>query len=204
MNLIARLPAVDDGLVAELAFAAADILRVRGGHGGGHHGDNRHVALGGRELIDGVAGQPRGSRHGLHVDKGTLAGDDYRLLDRADSHLGVDGDGEACRQVDAFPLISAEPHQNEGDRVGAGSQVDDPVLALLVADHRAGLFDEDRAGGLDRYAGQHRAGGVPHDADDHTGILSGGRGRQQHCTKKQRRASIDESTDSHAPSRSSE
>ena len=50
--------------------------------------------------------------------------------------------------------------------VGAGTQIDDPVLAAAVGDDRANLLDQRRARRLDRDTRQHRAGGVPDDAGD--------------------------------------
>src|SRR6185436_13822678 len=49
----------------------------------------------------------------------------------------------------------------EGDRVGAGPQVGDLVVALFVGDRGADFLDQRRTGRLNGDAGQHGAGGIP-------------------------------------------
>ena len=59
-----------------------------------------------------------------------------------------------------------KPGQREGHGIGAGPQIDDVVAALAVGDDGPDLFDQRRAGGFHRHAGQHRARRVSHDARD--------------------------------------
>ena len=57
-------------------------------------------------------------------------------------------------------LHGTEPGQRERHRVSAGTEIDDSILARVVGDDRADLFNQDRASGFDRHARQHRAGRV--------------------------------------------
>ena len=50
--------------------------------------------------------------------------------------------------------------------VGAGQQLGEAVAARAIADRRADLLDQDRAGGLDGDARQNCAGGVANRAGD--------------------------------------
>ena len=68
----------------------------------------------------------------------------------ADLQVGVDRGDEFGRQLDAFALDGAEPGQRERDRVGAGPQVDDPVLPGAVGDGGSDLFDQRRRSPLRR------------------------------------------------------
>ena len=79
-------------------------------------------------------------------------------------------------QLDAFALDGAEAGQRERHRVGAGPQIDDAVLAGVVADDRPDFLNQDRAGGFDRHAGQDAARRVLDDAGD--GRLRIGRRRK--------------------------
>ena len=65
-----------------------------------------------------------------------------RLFERADGKIGVDRRGELGAQLEPFPLRCGESRQREGDGVGAGPQIDDPVAALVVGDRRPDSFDE--------------------------------------------------------------
>jgi hypothetical protein len=62
-------------------------------------------------------------------------------------------DGEVHRHFEGVALHRAEAGQAEGDRIDARRQVDDPILAVAVADGGSHLFDERRAGGLDGDSG---------------------------------------------------
>ena len=85
---------------------------------------------------------------------------------RADLQVRVDRRGERSGQLDALALDGAEAGQRERDRIGAGPQVDDAVLAAAVGDGGADLFNQHVARGLDGDAGQHGAGRVLDDAGD--------------------------------------
>ena len=102
----------------------------------------------------------------LHVDDRRFAGHRDRFLDSADlsSALTV----AVNDPVSSMPsrLTVVKPGQRERHRVGAGPQVDDPVLAGAVGDDRADLLDQRRAGRFDGHAGQHGAGRVPRGAGD--------------------------------------
>ena len=69
----------------------------------------------------------------------------------------------SCSAVAAEGL---EAGQRERHDVGAGPEIGDAVAAVAVGDRRLDLLDEDVARGLDRHAGQDRAGRVFHDARD--------------------------------------
>ena len=86
-------------------------------------------------------------------------------------------------QLDAFALDGAEARQRERHRVGARPQVDDPVLAGVVADDRADFFNQHRAGGFDRHTRQHAARRVLDDAGN--GGLRIGRRRQEQRADQQ-------------------
>ena len=88
----------------------------------------------------------------LDVDDRRFAGDGDRFLERADFQVAVDRRDERARQLDAFALDGAEARQRERHRVGARPQVDDAVLAGVVADDGADLLDQDRARGFHRDA----------------------------------------------------
>ena len=77
---------------------------------------------------------------------------------------GVDVGREGRWEVDAFANDGREATQREGDRVNAGTQIDDAVLTRSVSDRRLRLLDQHRAADFDRHAGHHRAGGILHRA----------------------------------------
>ena len=101
-----------------------------------------------------------------------------RFLERADLQIGVDGGDEVGRQQQVFALHGAESGQRERDRVGAGPQIDDAVLAAPIGDGGADFLDEHRARGFDGDARQHRAGRVFHDSGN--GRLGERRRRDDH------------------------
>ena len=92
----------------------------------------------------------------LDVDDWRFTGHRDRLFEGADLQVAVDRRDKRAGQLDAFALDGAEARQREGNGVGAGQKIDDAVLAGIVADDRADLFNQDRARGFDRDAGQSR------------------------------------------------
>ena len=91
----------------------------------------------------------------LNVHDGGLAGDGDRLLEGAHAQVDIDRRCEVRRQLDAVALDRAEPRQGERDAVGAGQQIDDLVLTLIIGNNGANLFDQDGTAGFHRNAGQH-------------------------------------------------
>ena len=96
----------------------------------GHEQHDAVPALGGRRVRDELAAHDLLARGVLHVDDRRLAGDGDRLFERADLHVGVDRDRAGAGELDAFALDDAEAGQGERQRVGAGPQIDDLVLAV--------------------------------------------------------------------------
>ena len=94
-------------------------------------------------------------------------------------------------QLDAFAPDGAEARQRERHRIGAGPQIDDAVLARVVGDDRADLFDQRRAGGFDRHARQDAARVVLDDAGNGSGELCGGCRRQKQEHEQDDRAARD-------------
>ena len=135
---------------------AADIRR-RQCHAD-HQLTHRLDGVRGRHGVEDLARQHLRFQIALDVDDGRFTGHRYGLLERAHAELDVDGRGEVGREVDPLTLHRREAGQREGDRVGARAQVDDPVRARRVGDHRACFLDQRRARGLDRDTGQHGAG----------------------------------------------
>ena len=88
------------------------------------------------------------------------------FCERADFQIGVDRRDERAGQLDAFALHRAETGQRERDGIGAGPQIDDSILAGVVADDGANFFDERGAGGFHRDAGHHGARRVLDDPGD--------------------------------------
>ena len=143
-------------------------------HPGDQRGDAGRVARH-RDRGDDVLADRLLNFHALHVDDRRFAGDRDRLFEGADFQVAVDGGDEGASQLDAVALDGAEARQREGDRVGAGTEIDDAVLAGVVADDRADFFNQHRAGRFNRYAGKHATGGVLDDAGN--GGLREGCGR---------------------------
>jgi hypothetical protein len=74
-----------------------------------------------------------------------------------DAKLNVHRRVEAWRQLDAFAPEGRKAGERERHGVGAGNELDDPVLAAFVGDRASDLLNENRARRLDRHAGQYRA-----------------------------------------------
>ena len=122
---------------------------------------NEHHDAGGRSCRrhrrDEVVRDRRLLPDALRVDDGRLAGDGDRFCQVPDLEVRVDRRREGSGQLDPVTLERVEPGQAEGDRIGAGPQVDDPVGAGTVRHRGAGLFDQHVARRLDRHARQHGA-----------------------------------------------
>ena len=121
----------------------------------------------------------------LGVDRGRLAGDDHRLLDRADDERHVDGRHEAGTELNLAALNGVEPLQLELHRVGARRQVRDAVRALLVGHLRLGAANQAFTADGDRHARHDCPAVVAHGARDRCG--------QQLCRRQRRQQQDDES-----------
>ena len=107
-----------------------------------------------------------------------------RLLERAHAHLGVGRCGEPCRQLNPFPLERTEAGKDERDRIGPRPQVDNLVVALVVRDDGANLFNQRWAGRFYRDPGQHAARRVSHRSPDgarRRGLRPRGAVKHQEC-----------------------
>ena len=114
----------------------------------------------------------------LHVHDRRFAGNGDRLFEVADAQVAVDRGDEVATELDALALHGIEPGQRERHDVGAGTKIDDSILARVVGDDRANLFNQDRAGRFDSHARQHRAGRVFHDTGN-GGLRERGRREEQ-------------------------
>ena len=65
----------------------------------------------------------------------------------------IHGPRKPGQQFNAVVLERAESARFEGDRIGAGLQICDPVLTFTVGDDRAYTFNQGRTGGFDGDAG---------------------------------------------------
>ena len=75
-------------------------------------------------------------------------------------------DTKSAGQFQSVANEGIEAGQLETDLVGAGAQVEDPILARPVSDGRADLLDERVAGRFHGHSGQYRAGRVVDDSSD--------------------------------------
>ena len=126
---------------------------------------------------DHVGAEHRLALRGLDVDDRCLTGDRDRLRERADTHVDWNRQRGGAAELDALTLDDVEAGQRERQRVRAGIQTGNAVLARAVGDGRAHLFDEGGAGRLDGHARQHAARLVPDGACK--GALCKCKGRQQ-------------------------
>jgi hypothetical protein len=122
------------------------------------------IGLARRNRVDYLVAQHALLRRVLHVHDRRLTGDGDRLLERADSQVGVDRRRKRSSQLDAFAVHRGESNQRKGDGVGARPEVLDPVLAGAIGHARTDLLDQRGTRRFDGHAGQHRARGIAHDA----------------------------------------
>ena len=149
-----------------------------------HQHEQGVVAARGRDGLDHLVGQHRLALGALQVHHRRLAGDRDGLFERADAQVGVHADRRRARQLHALTRDRAEPGQHEPHRVDARAQVLDAVLPGAVADGRPHLFNQRRAGRLDRHAGQHRARRVSNDAGNRRLGVGGCRQQQDGETEE--------------------
>ena len=171
-----------------LALRPADILLRRAERRG--PGNERRVdagVLAHRQRLHRLAREHLLLRHALYVHERRFAGHRDRFGELADAEVRVDGGDKSRGDIDAFAAHGSESLQREGDHVGAGPEIDDPVAPLAVGDDGARPFDERRARGLHRHAGEHRATFVTHNTRDGAarGVLC--RGNGGHSEKDQNR-----------------
>src|SRR5207253_3689818 len=162
---VVRRPVVMDGdaLAYRILVAADVLLRRRDDRARNNRGEAAKLPIDGQRkelfardhsLLDDV----------LDVHDGSLAGDGDRLLEAADAEIDVDRCGEIRRQLDTVALDRTEADEREGHAVGAGEQIDEFILTLIVGDNGASFFDQDRTAGFHGDAVQHAARGVLHHA----------------------------------------
>ncbi len=78
-----------------------------------------------------------------------------------------------------------KPGRVNGDAIRARLQIQELIPAIAVGHRGADLFDQHRAAGFDRDAGQHAAGRIGHDATDTRALLRhGGRGHHQRAHQR--------------------
>ena len=150
----------------------------------------RLQVVAGRHRVENLAVEHLGPRRRLHVDDRRRARDGHRLFERADAQLGVDRHRERRGELQLVANDGGEAGQREGQRVGAGKQVDDRVATRAVGERGAGTFDQHRTGGLDGNAGQHAAGVVGH----LSGESAAGLGRRRTGRERQYRQREDNRT----------
>src|SRR6185312_13323588 len=88
----------------------------------------------------------------LDVHNGRLAGDDNRLLQRADLQLNVDDGDECAAQLDAVALDGGKSRERVRHRITAIAQIDDAELTSRIGDRRAHTLDQSWAGCFDGHA----------------------------------------------------
>ena len=178
---VERLAAVHGDAHRPLALAAADVLSVRGlDDRGNERGDAEH-ALRRRHRVEHFPANRALLRRALHVHQRRRARDRDGLLHLADAELDVHLGREVGAQLEAVALERGEAGERERHGVHARTQFGQPVLAAIVGDRRANLFNELRARGLHGDARQHGARGVADDAGDggRAGALRQDRRRDQ-------------------------
>ena len=153
----------------------------------------------GNQRLNAAGGARRGDRgedvfahrlldlRALHVDDRRFARHRDCFFQRADFQLAVHRRDEVSRELDAFALDGAEARQRERHRIGARPQIHDAVLARIVADHRADLFDQNGACRFDGDAWQHRARRVFHDAGN-GGLRARHRWQEEQYKQERRRS----------------
>ena len=164
--------AIDVGaaFVAASAVAVEDAHRghqvdlVAAARDGWHQEDQRVVAARRRECVDRGVVDDLLPPCALHVDGRRLASHRNRFLQVTDLQVLVDRDDAGAGDFDTIALHNGESRQRECQAVGAGQEFREAITSRAVAHRGANLFDEDRTGGLNRNARQHRAGGVPNRA----------------------------------------
>ena len=142
-------------------------------------------ALGGWDRIQRVANDRGLCPHVLEIENRRLLQHRYRILDRPDLHLGINGCYERRRQLDAFAPESAKPRKRERDGVGPWPQIYDPVETPFVRDNRTDLLDQRGACRFHRYPGHDRSRCVPDDSRNRGPLRSlRPRGNREHQCKR--------------------
>ena len=116
-----------------------------------HRVDQVAVAARARESSNGFVVECDLASRARDVDDRCFTRHRDRLLHAADTHLTVHvRDGRAADD-DAFLLHGCEARQRERHGICPGSEILDAVTSVPVADRRANLFNQDRAGGFHRH-----------------------------------------------------
>ena len=182
-----RAAGAADGEVGLLHRArAADVGRVQ--RDAEHELAEALDGLGRRHRVQHIARQHLLLDVALHVDHRRRTRDGDRFLQRADAQLHVDRRREVRLQLDAFAGLGVESGKRKGQGVGAGTQIDDTVLAVLVGHRRLHLFDQHGAGGFDRHARHHCARGVFHRAGKRALCARQGGHQHEPCHNQQKRS----------------
>ena len=182
-------------IAAKTVRAEADLLgHARPAHVGGaltnarrQHADRHDVARDGQR-VDDVACDDLRARRLLHVDLRRFARYGDRFFERADLQVSIDRDDDFRGHVDAVARDGAEAGQRKRQLVNARPQRLDAIASLVVGDRRSNLFDDCRAGGLDRDARKDAARFVA-DLTDNLGLRKCERRQQtaaqtDECTKQ--------------------
>ena len=164
--IVCRAAAVNDRIRVHRIDVAADVLRRRRNHHAHRDfGEPAHL-LGDRQREQHLGRHCFDLRRVLHVDDRALPADRQRFFECPDFHLGVDLRGETRLQFDGLALDDAETGQCEGHGIGAWTEVDDFVFAVLVGHRCPDLLDQGRARGFHRHSRHHAARRVSHHAND--------------------------------------
>src|SRR5439155_19445820 len=113
----------------------------------------------------------------LNVDRRRLTRDGHRFLHRSQAQLRVDRRREIRWEVDAVLNERLEALKREAHLVDTGTQIDNRISSLRIADGRAGLLEERGAGCFYRDARHHGAARVFDEPGD--GALGRGPGGKE-------------------------
>ena len=94
-------------------------------------------------------------RRSLNVDDRSGSCDDNRFCERPDREFHRDSCNSTFVYLDVLSFHRGETRKRKGGRVRAGTQIDEPELALATRDRRPHPFNQRGAGHFDRDARQH-------------------------------------------------
>jgi hypothetical protein len=140
------------------------------------HADIEHV-LAGRQRVEFLMRDDRLLGRGLHVDDRRFSRNRDRFRDVAHFQVGVDGGCKRTCELHAVSFHGAESCERKRQRVRAGQQLSDAVLAAPVRDGGPRLLKERRTRRFDGHAGKHGSGLISHDSSDRGAGLSEGHTR---------------------------
>jgi hypothetical protein len=158
-----------------LTFAAADVLRVGGGHGGGRQRIEAEQVFARRHRVEQRCRDDCLPRDVSGVNERVPAGNRDALFNSAHAQLGIDGRVELRRQLDPIALEWREALPRERHRVSTRPQLDNPAFAAFVCRYRSNFLAQRRAGDFDGDPRQDPARAVGHDTGDARGARALGR-----------------------------